>query len=615
MLSRSSFPSEEDVPADSWKSLFLSVLDFIGPKKRQFLIWSAILVASQTFVLVPPFLIGHIVDFFLDFKPGSSLQPFYVDVALLGSSSALAAYVRLLSKDRLGKVDIEVVYQAKIEGFDRLMRYPLSWHQKENTGNKMQRLQHGMNNLRQLLRVSHDDLPALAISFIGVLGVFIILDWIFAAFLMLYMLVFFTIEFYFYRQLQHTNHQFNQATEASAGTYLESANNVLTIKTMGAAKALKNNLDKVEVMAKDRAYNSHHLITKKWQYFQVVNALSLAVFLLIVGKSVVSGAMTAGAIFVYFSYYQRLTDSATSGLNTILSLLEYKTAIERMMPIFRHSPERKAGVPMPGDWQTIDIAEGSFVYQNAHQQFAISNLNLSLRRGEKVGVVGHSGSGKSTLAKLLLGMYQLEQGTITIGGVSLHDIDANDLTRHITIVQQEPELFNMSLRDNITMLKEIDPEKLAAAISVAQLQPVIDKLPKGLDSRIGERGGRLSGGEKQRIGIARAICADTEIIVLDEATSALDSKTEILVQQGLERELQGKTLVIIAHRLMTLNQVDRVIVFSKGRIIEQDAFSKLLSNSQSAFAQLYKLQQPRRSIVKPSTIDTSNSIQLYPARS
>lgn len=593
--------------------LISAVIGFIGPSRKKFLTWSLILIASQAFSLVPPLLIGQIVDFFLQFQTGDSLQPFYINVAILGLSSAAAAYIRLLAKDKLGKIDINIVYQTKVEGFDRLMRYPLSWHSRENTGNKMQRLQHGLNNLRELLRISHDDLPALAISFFGVLAIFAVLDWIFAVFLLMYSVLFFGVEIYFYRKLQQANHNFNQATEASAGTYLESANNVLTIKTMGATNALKQNVNKAEVTAKNYAYDTHHLITKKWQYFQVINGFALAIFLLIVGHSVLSGAMTAGAIFVYFNYYQRLTDSAANGLNTILSLVQFKTAIERMLPIYQEAPDYTPGLPMPDDWKTITIDNGGFAFKAEQQQFHIDNLNLQIHRGQKIGFVGKSGSGKSTLAKLLLGIHQLEQGSIKIGHTLLASIDTHQLTKHITIVPQETELFNLSLRQNITMLKNTTEDRLNQAIRIAQLQPVIDKLPQGLDSVIGEKGSRLSGGERQRIGIARAICANTEIVILDEATSALDSKTEIQVQEALERELRDKTLIIIAHRLMTLNQVDRIIVFDKGKIIEQDAFSKLLNNTQSKFHELYKIQQPKRPVLPHKKIDLDNTIQVYPS--
>ncbi len=605
----------DPLPAQSWKYLYTSVLAFLGSRKGPFIFWSILLIASQAYALVPPLLIGHIVDFFLVYQPGQSLQPFYNDVIVLGLSSAIAAYVRLLSKDRLGKIDIETVYQAKVSGFDRLMRYNLSWHQRENTGNKMQRLQHGLNQLRQLLRISHDDLPALAISFGGVLIIFVMKDWLFAVFLAVYVAVFAAIEIYFYRKLQESNHNFNQATEMSSGTYLESANNVLTIKTMGATQELKQNLDKVETKAKDLAYDNHHLITKKWQYFQVVNAVALAVFLLIVGHSVIAGVMTAGAAFVYFTYYQRLADSATNGVSTLLSLLEFKSAIERMMPIYDQAPQQVFGQTFPLNWRDIEIDRGSLTFKFDQQEFKITDLSLRLDRGQKIGVVGRSGSGKSTLAKLLLGIHQLESGSLTIGGVPLQSIDAAELTRHITIVPQETELFNTSLLENITMMKKVDQVKLDKAIRVACLQPVIDKLPGGLDTNVGAKGGRLSGGEKQRIGIARAVYADTEIMVFDEATSALDSKTEIMVQDALEKELKGKTLIIIAHRFMTLNQVDRIIVFDKGRVIEQDGFAKLLGNTSSAFYELYKIQQPKK-LVLPSNrhVDIHNSVQIYPTK-
>jgi ABC-type multidrug transport system fused ATPase/permease subunit len=215
--------------------------------------------------------------------------------------------------------------------------------------------------------------------------------------------------------------------------------------------------------------------------------------------------------------------------------------------------------------------------------------NFTINKFEKIGIVGHSGSGKSTLAKILLGLYELEDGKFKIDDVNFYDIKHSEITHNIAIVLQDSEMFNLSLKENITLLKEND-ELLRLAIKVAQLEELITKLPEGMHTLIGEKGYRLSGGERQRIGIARAIFKNPQLLVLDEATSSLDSKTEELIQEGLEKELQKKTMIIIAHRLSTLKHVDRIYVFDNGRIAEEGKYDELITDPSSKFYQLHHFQ-------------------------
>jgi len=215
---------------------------------------------------------------------------------------------------------------------------------------------------------------------------------------------------------------------------------------------------------------------------------------------------------------------------------------------------------------------------------------LTINRFDKLGVVGESGSGKSTISKLMLKLYKPEKGKILVDGIDLNEFNQISITKNIGVVLQEPEMFNLSAIDNITIsATKSDKKVLDTAISLSQLKPVIEKLPEKLDTLIGEKGYQLSGGERQRIGLARAICKDSQIYILDEATSALDSKTELLIQEEISTKLKNKTLIIIAHRLSTLKDVKRILVLEKGQIVESGSFSDLLKKKHK-FYQMHKLQ-------------------------
>ena len=223
---------------------------------------------------------------------------------------------------------------------------------------------------------------------------------------------------------------------------------------------------------------------------------------------------------------------------------------------------------------------------------------MHVKRNTKTGIAGLSGSGKSTLAKVILGLYALKSGSFKIGNEkytrNYYDISHNETLSHITVVLQETELFNLSLHDNITMMRGEDPKLLDMAVEISELGEVINKLPDGLDSLIGEKGYMLSGGERQRLGIARAIYKNAPIVILDEATSSLDSETEGKIMQKLLGEYgKDKTFLIIAHRLGTLKYTDNIAVMDEGRVVEEGSYDELMNNSTSVF---YRMNQEQKRI-------------------
>ena len=193
----------------------------------------------------------------------------------------------------------------------------------------------------------------------------------------------------------------------------------------------------------------------------------------------------------------------------------------------------------------------------------------------------------------MLGLYQLKGGQFMVDSLNFYDIRHTEITHQIAIVLQETEMFNLPLRDNITLLKPLDEVLLEKSIRIARLEDVVKKMPEGLDTKIGEKGYRLSGGERQRIGIARAVYKDPQMFVLDEATSALDGRTEEHIHSALEKEMKDKTMIIIAHRITTLKNVNRICVFEKGRIVEQGSYEKLLGDPRSRLSRIARMKDTK----------------------
>jgi ATP-binding cassette subfamily B protein len=228
----------------------------------------------------------------------------------------------------------------------------------------------------------------------------------------------------------------------------------------------------------------------------------------------------------------------------------------------------------------IELRHVDFAYPARPDATVLSDLDLRIEPGHVVAVVGSSGAGKSTIAALLSRLYDPTKGSVLLDGRDLRDLDPKWLRRQIGVVAQEPMLFSSTIGDNIRYGKtDATDAEVEAAARAANAHEFVSRFPDGYATRVGERGVQLSGGQKQRVAIARAVLKDPKILVLDEATSALDAESEHLVQEALDRLLEGRTTLVIAHRLSTVKNADRVLVLDGGRIVQQGTHAALVAEA------------------------------------
>lgn len=267
--------------------------------------------------------------------------------------------------------------------------------------------------------------------------------------------------------------------------------------------------------------------------------------------------------------------------------------MEELLVLWRTPPSVKDPVKhLPFKAQEGEIRFEHVSFQYAGQtRHIFSDLNVTIAAGSRVGLVGPSGSGKSTFTKLLQRLYELDGGRIIVDGVDIATIQQSALRAEIAIVPQEPMLFHRSLADNIAYgSPNATQAQIEEAAKLANASDFIDRLPEGYDTLVGERGVKLSGGERQRVAIARAFLANTAILVMDEATASLDSQSEALVQEAMQRLMVGRTVIVIAHRLATVVDLDRILVFERGQVVEDGTHSELVQKPDGLYRRLYELQ-------------------------
>ncbi len=324
-----------------------------------------------------------------------------------------------------------------------------------------------------------------------------------------------------------------------------------------------------------------------WAIFQIFQVVCLA----FTGYLAFQGNILAGDIALYQSYFATIVNQVSAIITLVPTIAKGIESVHSIGEVLLSDDvEQNEGK------KALKEVEGVFSFKNVHFKYhdgekdTLNGLNLEVKKGETIALVGESGAGKTTILNMVIGFYLADSGELLMDGQDLRQIDLRSYRKYLAVVPQTSILFSGTIRDNITYgCENVTEEQLNEVVKAANLKDLIDSLPKGLDSMVGEHGGKLSGGQRQRISIARALIRNPKIIVLDEATSALDSISEKLIQEAVNNLTKDRTTFIVAHRLSTIRDADKIAVISDGKCVEYGTYEELMA-LQGEFYQLKKIQ-------------------------
>ncbi len=321
-------------------------------------------------------------------------------------------------------------------------------------------------------------------------------------------------------------------------------------------------------------------------FVELVGALAFSGVILFAYFRIKYHGMTIGDFIQFVAALALLMDPIRKFSQANVKVGQGIAALERINDILHLEEEKDFGSYKPQHFHSEIIVDNvTFSYGESN---VIQNLSLNIKKGQKVALVGLSGSGKSTLINLLLGLYPIAHGQILIDGHPLHEIKLRELRKLFGLVSQDIFLFHDSIKANLAIGGHFSDADIRKALEVSYASEFVDRLPKGLDTVIGDRGAKLSGGQQQRLTIARAFLQNTDILLFDEATSALDNESEKVVQQALEAIAGNKTVIAVAHRLSTIQEYDQIFVMKEGRLVEQGTHGELIESS-GEYKKLYEL--------------------------
>ena len=564
---------------------------FVGAVHKYRRLLGEVLVASfflQIFALISPLFFQVVIDKVLVHRSMSTLDVLIIGLVALTVFEAVLETLRVyLFAHTTNRIDVEL--GARL--FRHLMALPIAYFQARRVGDSVARVRE-LENIRQFLTSSA---LTLVIDLLFTV-VFLVVMFYYSTTLTLIVLA--SFPFYigisvgaaplFRRRLDE---KFNRGSENQA-FLVESVTGVETLKAMAVEPQMQRRWEEQLAGYVAASFRVLSLNNTASQAVQMINKLVTAATLYFGARLVIGGDLTVGELVAFNMLAGRVSMPVLRLAQMWQDFHQARLSIDRLgdilntMPEPSFSPGRAALPPIRGQ---VTFEHATFRYRIDGPE-VLHNVSFNVQPGQVIGIVGSSGSGKSTITKLVQRLYVPESGRVLIDGVDLAMVDLTWLRRQIGVVLQENVLFNRSIRENIALADPAMPmERVIEAASLAGAHDFILELPEGYDTVVGERGSTLSGGQRQRVAIARALITDPRILILDEATSALDYESERAIQQNMKRIAAGRTVFVIAHRLSTVRNANRIITLEHGRIVEDGSHDELIRTN-GRYANLHYLQ-------------------------
>ncbi len=546
--------------------------------------------------LVYPYIAGDIIDVYAplgDWKTVAILGGVMLAIFLLKAflNFSVSYWGHLVGMKMQGDMRAEL--------FAHLEKLPFSYYDETKVGSVMSRL---VNDLFEVAELAHHGPENLFISMITIIGALIMIlginPWL-SLIVLLFLPIMFIIVIAMRKKMLDVFSQSREKTSLINAGVESALSGIRVSKSYTAEKHEVDKFNETNEEFKKARKNNYLVMSKFHTAMSLCTDLLYLITLVAGGLFFAFGLIKSGEMTAYILYISMLINPIRTFVTLFEQVEEGLSGFKRFREIMEVEPEdfSEGKVKVEKLNGNITFGHVSFAYDKndldedkCPDKLIINDMCLNIPKGNTVALVGPSGGGKTTLCNLIPRFYEIDGGKITIDGIDIHDMSLTDLRRNIGIVQQDVFLYGGTIKENIAYGNfDATDEEIIEAAKLANIHEYVTTLPAGYDTYVGERGVKLSGGQKQRVSIARAFLKNPPILILDEATSALDNATEMLIQESLEKLSEGRTTIVVAHRLSTIKNADEIIVIDSVGVAERGTHDELLAK-EGVYAELYKYQ-------------------------
>jgi len=568
---------------------FRRLLGYVAPYWRRLILVLALSLVGTALSLFLPYLTRLLIDrALLGRDPGALVRIVLAFAALTIASFAL----NVVSGLRYTRVSAEILFDMRLALFRHLQRLSPRFYARMPLGQIASRINSDIGEIQRVAAEVALSWIGSVVFLAGAIAILIALDPLLFG-VSIAVLPLSLLALVRYRRRLEESIAVVRDRSAGIGTFLiEALQGMRLVVTHNAEEREASRFRERNDAFVDALMRMRRLTYLSGGVPGLLLAVGSGAVLLVGGWRVIDGRITIGTLVAFVAYQMRLLGPVQSLMGLYASVATARVSLRRVHEILDTPPEvtdPDAATPLPSARGEVALDDVTFTFDRGAS--VLDHVSLTIPAGQCVAIVGASGGGKSTIADLLVRQLDPTAGRILLDGHDLRTLRLRDVRRHVVLVEQEPFIFNTSVAENIRYAKpEAAAADVAAAARAAGLAELIDRLPEGIDTPVGERGRALSAGERQRVAIARAFLADPAVLVLDEATGAVDPATEAQVVSGYEAIMRGRTTIVISHRLEPARRADRVIVLHRGRIVEDGAADSLIAQG-GAFAELFGVLQ------------------------
>ena len=563
------------------------------PSGRVLFIWSTLFIALEGIInSLSPFFIRNLTNAVLTPKAGQEAAGIVAPLIALGILSLVTASLDWITSLFSARLQSILGTSLRLQIFEQLSALSIDYFERTRVGEVVQKVGQSIGELLNWLGTASNFLFVQVVGAVFSLTILFHIDVTVGVIMLVATAISMTYHIRLVKRNRIDWRESRANTERALGIGTETLSHISTIRSFSQESSRLSRMGALLSLTRDIEWKIARRTEKSFFFRQLLLNIARLATLGLVALAIVHKHRTAGDIVLVTLYLQQLIGNIGPIGRFFVTTGQTETSAKRIIDVLAEIPTvtDKPDAIALDSIDSIEFVNVSFSYPGKRRKI-LDDVSFRIDSGNSMALVGPSGAGKTTVTKLLLRFYEPTAGTILINGHSIAEFTQTSIRLQIGTVMQDVALFNDSIEENLRFAKSnASLQEIHAASAAAHASTFVEKLPEKYKTLVGERGVKLSGGEKQRIGIARAILRNPQLVILDEATSALDSESEQYVQQGLATLMEGKTAIIIAHRLSTIMKADQIIVLQDGKIIERGDHAKLSNKKSGLYARLYKLQ-------------------------